>query len=35
MNEPRLNLPELTVSELSMAIGNSIENNVRYVRGRT
>ena len=34
MNEPRLNLPELTVSELSMALKRSIEEAYGYVRVR-
>jgi exodeoxyribonuclease VII large subunit len=34
INEPRLNLPELTVSELSMALKRTIEDSYRYVRVR-
>ena len=34
MNEPRLNLPELTVSELSMALKRTIEDSYGYVRVR-
>jgi exodeoxyribonuclease VII large subunit len=34
MNEPRLNLPELTVSELSMALKRTIEESYGYVRVR-
>jgi exodeoxyribonuclease VII large subunit len=34
MNEPRLNLPELTVSELSMALKRTIEDAYGYVRVR-
>jgi len=34
MNEPRLNLPELTVSELSMALKRTIEEAYGYVRVR-
>src|SRR6202008_2885452 len=34
MNEPRLNLPELTVSELSTALKRTIEDAYGYVRGR-
>jgi len=34
MNEPRLNLPELTVSELSMALKRTIEDSYAYVRVR-
>jgi exodeoxyribonuclease VII large subunit len=34
MNEPRLNLPELTVSELSTALKRTIEDSYGYVRVR-
>jgi exodeoxyribonuclease VII large subunit len=34
MNEPRLNLPELTVSELSAALKRTIEDSYGYVRVR-
>ena len=34
MNEPRLNLPELTVSELAMALKRTIEDSYGYVRVR-
>src|ERR1700686_3199694 len=34
MDEPRLNLPELTVSELSMALKRTIEDSYGYVRVR-
>jgi exodeoxyribonuclease VII large subunit len=34
INEPRLNLPELTVSELSMALKRTIEDSYGYVRVR-
>src|SRR5271154_435220 len=34
MNEPRLNLPELTVSELSMALKRTVEDTYGYVRVR-
>src|SRR5271154_6635562 len=34
MNEPRVNLPELTVSELSMALKRTIEDAYGYVRVR-
>ena len=34
MNEPRLNLPELTVSELSAALKRTIEESYGYVRVR-
>ena len=34
MEEPRLNLPELTVSELSMALKRTIEDSYGYVRVR-
>jgi exodeoxyribonuclease VII large subunit len=34
MNEPRLNLPELTVSELSAALKRTIEDAYGYVRVR-
>src|SRR5271167_2938760 len=34
MNEPRLNLPELTVSELSTALKRTIEDAYGYVRVR-
>ena len=34
MNEPRLNLPELTVSELSLALKRTIEDAYGYVRVR-
>jgi exodeoxyribonuclease VII large subunit len=34
MNEPRLNLPELTVSQLSMALKRTIEDAYGYVRVR-
>ncbi len=34
MNEPRINLPELTVSELSMALKRTIEDSYGYVRVR-
>ena len=34
MNEPRLNLPELTVSELSMALKRTVEDAYGYVRVR-
>src|ERR1700722_12726111 len=34
MNEPRLNLPEQTVSELSMALKRTIEESYGYVRVR-
>jgi len=34
MNEPRLNLPELTVSELSAALRRTIEDAYGYVRVR-
>ena len=34
MNEPRLNLPELTVSELSVALKRTIEDAYGYVRVR-
>ena len=34
MNEPRLNLPELTVSELSAALKRTIEDSFGYVRVR-
>src|ERR1700751_3192144 len=34
MNEPRLNLPELTVSELSAALHSTIEDAYGYVRVR-
>jgi exodeoxyribonuclease VII large subunit len=34
MNEPRLNLPELTVSELSLALKRTIEDSYGYVRVR-
>ena len=34
MNEPRLNLPELTVSELSMALKRTVEDSYGYVRVR-
>src|SRR5271168_2642476 len=34
VNEPRLNLPELTVSELSMALKRTIEDSYGYVRVR-
>ncbi|MGA7787993.1 MAG: exodeoxyribonuclease VII large subunit, partial [Xanthobacteraceae bacterium] len=34
MNEPRLNLPELTVSELSIALKRTIEDSYGYVRVR-
>ena len=34
MNEPRLNLPELTVSELSTALKRTIEDSFGYVRVR-
>jgi exodeoxyribonuclease VII large subunit len=34
MNEPRLNLPELTVSELSAALKRTIEDSYAYVRVR-
>src|SRR5271170_5932429 len=34
MNEPRPNLPELTVSELSMALKRTIEDSYGYVRVR-
>ncbi len=34
MNEPRINLPELTVSELSMALKRTIEDAYGYVRVR-
>src|SRR3974377_1480940 len=34
MNEPRLNLPELTVSELSTALRRTIEDAYGYVRVR-
>ena len=34
MNEPRLNLPEMTVSELSMALKRTVEEAHGYVRVR-
>ena len=34
MNEPRLNLPELTVSELSVALKRTVEDTYGYVRVR-
>src|SRR5580658_4902015 len=34
LNEPRLNLPELTVSELSTALKRTIEDAYGYVRER-
>ena len=34
MNEPRLNLPELTVSELSTALKRTVEDTYGYVRVR-
>src|SRR5271155_5855002 len=34
MNEPRLNLPELTVSELSTALNRTVEDTYGYVRVR-
>src|SRR6202161_1352801 len=34
MNEPRLNLPELTVSELSTALKRTVEDAYGYVRVR-
>ena len=34
MNEPRLNLPELTVSELSASLKRTVEDTYGYVRVR-